>query len=338
MKKYTKQTTGLIAVVALIAGFMIGLFFFGAIPAEKELTGTIGRVDHHRNVQITEDDIRLRNDMANEKEVRDMYVDYLNYFYIKALRTSGDIGMVMEKTKSVEAFTDIYEQYDQTLDIYQRYLDIARTDVLQAISVLVDIENAGNVPMVEILNQANNAVNRIRTQDSELVSFMMDISDFMEQEDVFYQELADAHDLLAMLSMESAVVFNNKPLYSYLQDLTFKNSSEGLELLIAVNSSERLKDNLQDNIISDMQSLDFSEAMKDGHLLNLGDLVQNIETLNSQLIRSTESFKLQSIPLFSYDQLKFFSEQQLKFTNLETMNMDFRVQSEASLRTGFTID
>ena len=48
MKKYTKQTTGLIAVVALIAGFMIGLFFFGAIPAEKELTGTIGRVDHQR--------------------------------------------------------------------------------------------------------------------------------------------------------------------------------------------------------------------------------------------------------------------------------------------------
>lgn len=83
-----------------------------------------------RTKQITEDDIRLRNDMANEKEVRDMYVDYLNFFYIKALRTSGDIGMVKKKTESVEAFTDVYEQYDQTLDIYQRYLDGARRCIL----------------------------------------------------------------------------------------------------------------------------------------------------------------------------------------------------------------
>jgi hypothetical protein len=336
MKKNQKIQTGLFAILALFVGFIIGLFVTGSIPAKDNLTGTIGRVDRHRNVQITEDDIRLRDEMANDESARDMYVDYLNYFYIKALRTSHDLGVVIEKAGSVEAFADVFTPHSQILDNYQRYLDVARTDLLQAISILFDIEKAGNVPMVEILNQANNAVNRIRNQDNELVSFMMDISDFMEKEDVFYQELADAHDLLAMISIESAVVFDNKPLYSYLQDHTFKNSSEGLKLLVLLNSSERLKDNLQDNIISDMQSLDFSEAMKDGYLLNFGDLVQNIETINSQLIRSTESVKSQA--LFSNDQLKFLSEQQLKFHNLESLRMDFRVQSSTQLKTGFTLD
>jgi len=55
MKKKTQTPTRtvLIAIAALVAGFLIGFSINNLPPYDEDLAGSIGKVDRYRNVKIT---------------------------------------------------------------------------------------------------------------------------------------------------------------------------------------------------------------------------------------------------------------------------------------------
>ena len=57
MKKNQKLQISLIGLASLFIGFLLGMAISSITPSGDELTGTIGRVDRHRNVQITNDQV-----------------------------------------------------------------------------------------------------------------------------------------------------------------------------------------------------------------------------------------------------------------------------------------
>jgi hypothetical protein len=79
MKKITTTQTTLIAIVALVVGFLIGFSIKSNVPSTDELAGSIGKVDRFRNVQITEEDIMLRNELVEDTAKRSQYEKYLLY-------------------------------------------------------------------------------------------------------------------------------------------------------------------------------------------------------------------------------------------------------------------
>ena len=95
MKKITTTQTALIAVIALVFGFLIGFSIKSNVPSTDELAGSIGKVDRFRNVQITEDDILLRNELVEDTAKRAQYEKYLLFNYYQALKTSSDVERVL---------------------------------------------------------------------------------------------------------------------------------------------------------------------------------------------------------------------------------------------------
>ncbi|MDP2236944.1 MAG: hypothetical protein Q8J88_10965, partial [Bacteroidales bacterium] len=73
MKKITTTQTTLIAIAALVVGFLIGFSVNSIAPSSDDLAGSIGKVDRFRNVQITEDDILLRNEFVEDTAKRAQY-------------------------------------------------------------------------------------------------------------------------------------------------------------------------------------------------------------------------------------------------------------------------
>ncbi|MDZ7740512.1 MAG: hypothetical protein U5Q03_01805 [Bacteroidota bacterium] len=87
---------------------MIGIFVDIPTTDTNDLAGAIGKVERYRNVQITGDDILLRNELVEDSAKRELYGKYLSYYYYKALRTANDLDKILDKTKQVEEFSREY--------------------------------------------------------------------------------------------------------------------------------------------------------------------------------------------------------------------------------------
>jgi hypothetical protein len=281
MKKNQKLQITLIGLASLFIGFLLGMAISSITPSGDELTGTIGRVDQQRNVQITENDIILRNDLADNLDIRDQYVDYLSFFYIKALRNSNDLFFAMNNAAAVDDFADTFDKHTATLETYSAYLEMARTDILEALEALTSIEDERNRPMVELLNQAFNAIHRIRNNSDVVLDFMTAINTFMEKQDVFYPELADAHDVMAINSLESAIAYKNKPMLHFLKNTNLKNDDEDItKLITGLNNASALNElNLRD-----MTNLDIADALRNDLNTALAGDAGGIQFLGSDQI------------------------------------------------------
>ncbi len=275
MKKRNTTQTLLIVVAALVAGFLIGFSINNLPPDDGDLAGSIGRVDRYRNVKITEDDIMLRNELVDDLEKRTQYGNYLMYYYYRSLKTSADVEQVLALSSKVDDFSNYHLPYANALNSFSAYLESARQDLLRAVGLVMDIENQPNVPIIEELNQAQNAISRIRNHDATLMNFMDAIGNFIQQNpDAAAPELLDAHDILAINLMQSALLTQNKPVLSFLESRKVQNDKDGLADAISSSSFEAFE-----GIISfDLERLGFFNMEQLGR-----EIIPNMESLHAFL-------------------------------------------------------
>ncbi len=230
----------MIAIVALIAGILIGSLLQWPSFNNDKLTGSVGRVDRYRNVQITENDILLRNEFLGEPQKQELYKNYLNYYYFRAMRTSAELNRATASARLVPEFRGTFLDYEEGLSGFANYLDASRTDILKALDVIVNIEAHSKAPVVEYLNQANNVIARMRQYDNVLIDFMIAIESFLAfNPETEFPGLADAHDMLVISLLESALVTQSKPLLKMLDKKALANNEEGIkELLMSVYLSD----------------------------------------------------------------------------------------------------
>jgi hypothetical protein len=239
MKKKNTTQTLLIVIVALVAGFLIGFSINNLPPYDDDLAGSIGKVDRYRNVKITEDDIMLRNELVDDAEKRTQYGNYLMYYYYRSLKTSTDVEQVLELSSKVDDFSNYHVPYATALNSFSAYLESARQDLLRAVGLVMDIENQSNVPIIQELNQAQNAISRIRNHDATLMNFMDAIGSYIQEHpDASIPELKDAHDILAINLMQSALLTQNKPVLSYLERKKMLNEKGDYAEVISSSSLE----------------------------------------------------------------------------------------------------
>lgn len=287
MKKNTKLQTGLIAILALIIGFAIGTLVDIPSTDTDDLAGAIGKVDRYRNVQVTEDDILLRNELVEDSAKRELYQQYLTYYYYKTLKTANDLERVLENTRQVEEFSREYPGYFNTLADYREYLKTAQTDILLANTMVTSLDENEEVPIITYLNQANNAIARMRSNDDIMLDYLKAMEAFIQnhpgQE---YPSLADAHDILSLNVIQSAAVANDKPVLKYLDQTKLMNKKEELKDLVNqdqfndfIAGQIKLDTETVGSVISDMENLGLLVLLND--MENLGNAVMNdVEKLN----------------------------------------------------------
>jgi hypothetical protein len=300
MKKITYLQAGIIAVLTLTIGVLMGLFIDLPKTKSDELAGSIGKVDRFRNVQITEDDILLRNEFVEDTAKRSQYEKYLLYNYYQALKTSSDVERVLAISTEEIDFEKVYYPYSNALTNFKTYLESARIDILSALNLILTIDQNQDVPVVDYLNKAQNAIARIRNHDAVLMNYMNAMATYIESNPESYlNDLNDAHDILALNVMHSAVLTQNKPVLSYLEKKKLLNDKEGMKEVVA---EAQLKSYLNDHFIMDVESLNAlrtgytnAETLKlipVGSAENLQSVIfLNIEAINSAL----SSFTINSI-------------------------------------------
>jgi hypothetical protein len=291
MKKITYLQAGIIAVLTLTIGVLMGLFLNFPKTKSDEFAGSIGKVDRFRNVQMTEEDILLRNELVEDTAKRAQYEKYLLYYYYQALRTSSDMERILAIAKAEYEFEKVYYPYSNTLTNFKTYLETARTDILTALNIIISIDQNQEVPVVNYLNQAQNAIARIRTYDQVLINYMIAMATYIETHpEAYLYKFIDAHDILALNIIHSALLTQNKPVLSYLEKKKLLNDKERMKDVVA---ETQLKSSMNDNIIMDFEKVQGviafdSEKLKGieiSDMENLQALISNnIVNLNSVIL------------------------------------------------------
>jgi hypothetical protein len=325
MKKVSLTQTVLVAVVSLAIGFLIGFVAKNYTPAKENLAGSIGKVDRYRNVKVSEEDLMLRNELVADTIKRMQYEKYLTYYYYQSLQTASDLKLVTEKTASVTEFAAVNEPYLKSLTSYQDFLEKARLDIFSSILLIKTMTVNENIPVIQNLNQAQNVISRIRTQETLLSNYMESIASFLDANpDKKYDALEDAHDILVNNLVTSAVMTQNKPALKYLDHRKMMNDKEGMKQLAANNNA---KGSLNDQVMSDLQQLN-------SHLMDSDQLKMNALDSDNQLkaVLLNSQGELQVVVLMDTQLSSFQNDvEQLRGTLCDaTLNMV--IGSEESLR------
>ncbi|MBS4061235.1 MAG: hypothetical protein KG029_12630 [Bacteroidetes bacterium] len=319
MRKITYLQAGIIAVLTLTIGVLMGLFKDLPKTKNDELAGSIGKVDRFRNVQITEDDIMLRNELVEDTAKRTQYEKYLLFNYYQALKTSSDVERVLAIATEEIDFEKVYYPYSNALTNFKAYLESARVDILSALNLILTIDQNQDVPVVDYLNKAQNAIARIRNHDAVLMNYMNAMATYIESNPESYlNDLNDAHDILALNVMHSAVLTQNKPVLSYLEKKKLLNDKEGMKEVVA---EAQLKSYLNDHFIMDVESLNALRSGFTNAESLQGIVFTNMENLQSAVLNNIEALNsvLNSSVLNSISELG--SQQFLQVMNRSSENL-----------------
>lgn len=286
--------------LGLVAGLLIGLSINGSPPFDDELTGSIGKVDNNRNVRVAEKDILLRNELVEDTVRLVQYRKYLSYVYYKSLKTSIDIERVINLTADESEFLQSLS-LDQTLEGYKKYLETARANLISALHALENQDMNVKVPIIEYLNEANNAASRIRSNDEVLLNYLDAIETYIASHpEKDCQKLKDAHDLLALNVLQTAMIAKNKPLLKYLDDKKIYANYLNLKALIN-DSLQKIEMNVfmaQDKTgIENFNEQSSQKILKGIEALNVinGFVIHSFSAMsvlnNASLINSAESLR-----------------------------------------------
>lgn len=310
MKKSKKLLTVLLVLLALAIGFLLGLFVDYPNPLRNDAAGTIGKVERYRNVKVTDKDIQLRNDFLSDTVLCLQYQKYLMYYYYQSLKAANDIGEILSRTTSNEAFHSIYYPYADALTTFQEYTEAARQDIMRTVALINQLKPSDNVPLLSYMNQSYNAVSRIRNHNSIMIDYMKAMDTYIgEHPEEDNRSLQQAHDIISYDLLESAIKTNDKQLLQYLATVKVGTDDEEVKELKnedafeAVLSQTLLKDmngliiwtdQEQIGVFTDSESL--RDLFRDATLLHIyGDqeimkLVNSQETMN--FVRGQEQLGL----------------------------------------------
>ena len=286
MKKITVIQASVIAVVALLAGLLIGASISDVTPPRTFLAGTFGTVDKYRKVNITEKDVILRNELASDTARTSYNLKYYSYNYYKSLKTSLDIEKVIEKAASEEEFNNTYYTAVNALSKYKTYLDSARVDLMTLIHALESLGNNENIMLADYFHNANNAITGIRYRDGILIEYLSSVETYLANHpDKPHQGLKDAYDLLTVNVMISAMLTQDKPMLNYLRDRKFYNDNQGMKALLATVQLKPFVNSMVANDTSEMRGFTGIDTRKIISSLNKFDETLNGESFLSQSLQ-----------------------------------------------------
>ena len=325
MKKVSLTQTVLVAIVSLAIGFLIGFVAKNDTPKTDNLAGSIGKVDRYRNVKVSEEDLMLRNELVTDTLKRMQYEKYLTYYYYQSLQTASDLKLVTEKTGSVSDFAVVNEPFIKSLTAYADYLEKARLDIFSSILLIKTMTVNENIPVIQNLNQAQNAISRIRTQETLLSGYMESIAEFLDTNpDKKYDALEDAHDILVNNLVTSAVMTQNKPALKYLDHRKMMNDKEGMKQLAANNNA---KVSLNDQVMNDLHQLNSLLVVGDQQKL---DAINSDNQLSAVLLNSQG--ELQVVILLDTQLSSFQNDVEQLRDVLCDASLNMVINSEESLR------
>jgi hypothetical protein len=273
MKKSGKLLTGVLIVLGLIIGFFIGVLINWPPTDESRLSGTIGKVDNYRNVKVSENDINLRSELMNNKQMLSDFQRYYSFHYTNNVQKGEIITESLAGFRNVEEFAAPNQEKINALDQYNKFVSEARKDILIALMALRKIADGSGEQSIGVpLNNANNAVAQISYKGKAILDIVEALDDFLtERKSGSFPELTRAHDRLLLCQVQTSVATNDKLMMKYLDKKEFFGSKEDIG-----NYTDVTQDQVNNTVSSDIASLVTSSDVVGSLVTNDSQNVQDV--------------------------------------------------------------
>jgi hypothetical protein len=280
--------------IGFVAGLIVGMYFLNPGLNPGDAAGTIGKVDKYRNVKITEADIELQNELLADEQLRQAFVNYMQYEYAAAVKMSEDIRFALSVSDETPAFQNRNQRMVESMIKYNSLLENARLYLFEAAMTVEDLDSKDKIAIGAVLNNANNALTQIRQGNVAVYDFLSAAENFFnEGERGSFPKLEDAYGRLFSNLLASSIITNNRMAFEYLiskntkydQTSTAKLNSEALQGIVFTDSQRLGLYNIENlglifnteqlsNILGDVQNLGVIYLLD---IENLG--LSNVEAL-----------------------------------------------------------
>ncbi len=303
MKNKSRLFILLVVLSAFAIGFLIGIKTDYPPVDNDEVAGTIGKVNNYRNTKVTETDIRLKNELLTDSVMLKHIINYMNFFYVRAVEVGKSIDFALTQTKTNDVFKSKNAVQITELENYRKFLFGARKDLLIAIAGCYSIEQTDPTLLRNAVIRANNLIAQMNYRNNAVLNFINALDSFVqEQGPNKYPGLSKAHDLLTCNEICSSLVLKNETLLNYFDKK--KLYSKDTKPPVSTNWNETVK--------QDMESLGLSETAKfetrllDVEKLEMVNMVVDMEKMNEATMDTeglraafTDSEKLDIIVIVS---------------------------------------
>lgn len=332
-KKSIVVTVGLL--IGFVVGLMVGITLTNPGLSLMEAAGTIGKMDSYRNVKVTEQDIELRNELLTDASMKNAYQQYLLYEYTINVKMADDIQFAILEADKVPGFRSVNARTMDRLEDYAMFLDNARLLILEAISVINDLDGRSQVAIRTVLNNAGNAMAQTIYRSNVLFDFIDGVQQFIDTNGrEIHPELALAHDKLYASLLATALVNDNRPVLEHLLERDVLTEDESLALHNEALMAQFLNDVGQLSaamIIYDTEQLQgivfgSSAALQDMGLLEGAQQLSNEAFLSnaqqlSSFTNSLRAFEISSVQQLNAINASFSSAAQLESQAIQNAAM-----------------
>lgn len=317
MKRTRGIYTAATAIAALVIGFAIGISVEYPIVNKKDVSGTIGKVNNYRNVNLSDEDIQLRADLLSDKDRQKAYADFYSFHYGTAAELTTTLEVAIKASENLSDFKNVNSTIINNLKQYQKSIGQSRADLLLALNALQSADIIEPADFGAILNNANMAIAQMDYNDETIVNFIDEAGIYLSgKTGTEIALLSKAYNHLLILQATKAIVCNNKPKIKYLDGKELFASSEQPNLmsredinmiiftdqenLNLVNSGEQLNRILSNEILGSYPHRDDYNSIF---------AVSNAEQLNAaytatEQLRTMSNAKLGSSTFLNIETLK----------------------------------
>lgn len=226
MKTRTKALIIVSILAALCIGFLIGISVNSSSPDRSNIAGSFGKVEKHRNIQMTEKDVLLRSELLSDSVQLKNMLQGLVFFTLFTEEVSHHIdscvnvfqthGMGADEAeanllKDLSQYSEFIKNNNQTLQVTITMLNGFYTG--ESVDQSLDVEKN--------LRDFGSYVNRLSAMDSVLTASIVNFDDFMLQTD--FQEskgeiakLKSIRDQLLANGIQLSGLLNDKDLAAVL--------------------------------------------------------------------------------------------------------------------------
>jgi len=272
MKKSGKLLSAFGMIAALVIGFLIGISVNFPKVDNSKIIGTIGKIENYRKVQGAITEIELQNELTSDSAKLKSLQNYLNFYYLMAVKMADDIQFTIEESNATEAFKTANQVQITNLANYEKFLSSARIDLLLAISVCKAPEKTDPLLLKDLLNQANNVIAQINFKNKTVLNYIDLLASYIDVNNTGNtQGLMRANDLLALNELNSAIITRDKLLLKSLDKKPLFGDAKNMKWIDQQNMNKLMQQDIEKLGAFDIEKLGIFDIEKLG--------LDNTETL-----------------------------------------------------------
>lgn len=204
MKTSTKILIGVIVVISFLLGFFIGTTMDNQKADNKDLAGTIGKMNTN-DMKAAENNANLLSDLRSNETLLRSYGKFYSFHFSSCNKLCEDIDFAIKAAENSPEFREDYSVEIENVKQYREALEQAKKDILLANTSLKQLPQADEKEFSQVIKKANLAVDQIKDKQKCLPVLVESIEKFMNGNNPYkFSNLVKAHDMFALTQLNIA--------------------------------------------------------------------------------------------------------------------------------------